>query len=171
METVFLEEIIDQALCDEILPLLQKHWDEVSHPAFKDFQKLNPDFSKYIAAGSNRDASGKPCATAFTIRQVNPADEEGSRKGALVGYWVFFINDTLHYKGTTQALGDVLFVEKEYRGKVAFAFVKECIAQLKAGGVQVVHAYCKKDHDLTRMFVDGLGFEQIDLHFTKRLAD
>jgi hypothetical protein len=169
MKTVFLEEIIDQEICDEMMPLFQKHWEEVSHPAFKDFQKLNPDFSKYIAMGKNRDATGKPCAVLFTMREVTDADQEGARKGRLVGYWCFFINDTLHYKGTTQALGDVLFVEKEYRGKRAYEFVAECVNQLKMGGVQVVHVYSKKEHDLTRMFVDGLGFEQIDLHFTKRL--
>ena len=169
MKTVFLEETIDQEICDEILPLLQKHWAEVSHPAFKDFQKLNPDFSKYIAAGNNR-GSGKPCAVLFTMREENEADKDCERKGKLVGYWCFFINDTLHYKGTTQAMGDVLYVEPVYQGKAAYEFVKECVNQLKEGGVQVIHAYCKKEHDLSRMFVEGLDFEQIDLHFTKRLS-
>lgn len=179
-DVVFLEEAITPEVCREIFPLLQSHWDEVSHPAFKDFQKLNPDFDKYIRAGQTRGA------ILYTVREVVAGEKPDSSKvvkrwtcvskegqwftaGDLLGYWVFFINDTLHYMGTKQALGDVLFIRKDKRGRMAYEFVNECLLSLKAEGVQVVHAYCKKAHDLTHFFVDGFGMEQIDLHFTKRL--
>lgn len=161
---MFLEEQITPEICDEIMPLLQMHYDELSHPEFKDIQVLKPRFDKYIEAGNKR------MAVLFTIREVSDDDVpvEGKWKGPLKGYWVFFINDTLHYEGTVQAAGDVLFVVPEYRGIVAWKFAKECIEHLKNGGVQIIHAYCKQAHDLTR-FYEGLGMKQIDLHFSMRL--
>lgn len=181
-KVVFFEEIITEEICAEITPLLQKHWEEVSHPAFKDIQELKPRFDQYIALGAQRKAvlftarETKKVPTADALMQEpvknwHSAEDNGYVYvgGRLVGYWVFLFSDTLHYATTKQAYGDVLFMEKEYRGKTAFDFAKECISQLKQGGIQIVHAYCKKAHDLTRFFVEGMGFEQIDLHFTKRL--
>src|SRR5690349_5297041 len=111
----FKREKATMELCQEMMPLLKKHWEEISNPDLKDIQVLKPDFEKYIAAENEGNLM------VFTIR--NP--------WTLVGYWVWIVQKNLHYSTTRQAYGDVLFLDKEHRGTgTGFKFMKWCVEQV-----------------------------------------
>jgi len=133
---------------DEIMPLLEKHWREIAH--YQDIE-LNPDLENYIRveeAGALR---------VYTYRVHN----------TLVGYAVFFVRHNMHYKGSLQAVQDVLFIKKECRGN-GREFVKWCDEQLKLEGVQVVYHHVKSAHNWGKM-LEAMDYELVDLIYAKRL--
>lgn len=147
--TTFQRETM-QAVLREIEPLLQMHWEEIAH--FKDIC-LAPDFGRYEAmerAGVLR---------IFTAR----------RNGELIGYAVFMVCPSLHYRGSVQAAQDILFVAPQYRaGRVGVAFIMFCDDQLRDEGVQVSLQHVKAAHDFGPMLVK-LGYQLVDLIYARRL--
>jgi len=81
----------------DIIPLLEKHWEEVA--LNKEKIKLNPDWDAY----ANLEDAG--ILKIFTARD--------DRK--LVGYFVVFVKSHIHYKDHLFCYNDVIFVDEEYR--------------------------------------------------------
>lgn len=141
------EKIVD--VLEESKTLLQKHWEEIAH--YKDIP-LEPDYEQYLkleSIGATRS---------FTAR---------TEDGILIGYAVFFIKHNIHYKSSLQALQDIIFVDKKYRG-LGFMFIKFTDEQLKLEGIQVVYQHVKAKYNFGPL-LDRLGYELVDLIYAKRL--
>lgn len=137
------------ACIDEAYPLLYAHWEEIAH--FKDIS-LEPDldaYEKLHKAGVLRT---------FTAR--NEFDK-------LVGYAVFVVRANPHYRSSVQAVQDILYVDKQYRGK-GLEFIKWCDEQLKAEGVQAVYQHVKQAHNFGPA-LERIGYELVDLIYARRL--
>jgi GNAT superfamily N-acetyltransferase len=81
---------------DEIRPLLEQHWKEIAH--YPDIP-LDPDYGRY------RTLETLGLLRIFTARH----------DGQLVGYAIYAVNFSLHYRNSRQAQQDVLFVLPAYR--------------------------------------------------------
>ena len=137
-------------VCEEIKPLLLKHWEEISH--YKDIP-LDPDWDGYLRI----EESG-------ALRIYTARDDEN----VLVGYAVFFIKHNLHYRTSLQALQDIIFIDPEKRGFGA-KFILWTEKQLADEGVQVVFHHIKTKTPHTIDLFRRLGYENIDLILGKRL--
>ena len=138
-----------QECFDEALPLLKEHWEEIAH--FKDIP-LEPDYEFYAAAEN-----------AGILRTYTARNEEG----ILVGYAVYVVRNNIHYKSSIQALQDILFISKSYRG-MGGRFILWCDEQLKADGVQAVYHHVKTAHNFGRL-LERLGYNLVDLIYCRRL--
>lgn len=136
------------AVWPEIYPLFEKHWEEIGE--YKDIP-LNPDFEAY----KKLDEIG--------MMRVYTAREDG----VLVGYCVFFVNPNLHYKNTTQALQDVMFIKKERRG-FGKKFMEWSDEQLRGEGVDVIHRYMSTDNNFG-VLLERIGYEFKALIYSRRL--
>ncbi len=145
---IFAEEKIKDCI-GEAAPLLDKHWAEIAH--YKDIN-LNPDYEQYFKAN---DAGFLKC---FTAR---------CDKGKLIGYAVYFIKPHVHYRQSIWASQDVLFIDKEYRGRGGM-FIFWCDDRLREAGIQVVTHHVKAAHNWGRLLERG-GYDLQDLIYTKRL--
>ena len=135
---------------DEIGPLLEAHWREIAH--YQDIL-LDPDWEFYEAI----DACGR-------LRIFTARDE-----GRLVGYGVFFVGPNRHYKDSTQAVQDILFVHPDYRGRTVGArLIKFCDEQCRAENIQVIYHHIKAAHDFGPLLIH-CGYELVDLIYAKRL--
>lgn len=134
---------------EEILPLLQKDWEEVGDPSLP----LNPDVEAYL----NLESSG--VVKTFTARVDNK----------LVGYFVVICTTSLQSRNVKVASNDVIFVDKAYRnlliGPRLFRFVEKC---LKEDGYSRLYVTTTEKHKID----DGLnrmGYRKIETKFEKVL--
>mgnify|MGYP001597203520 CR=1 FL=1 len=145
-------------LWDEIIPLLQAHKEEIAH--YPDIS-LDPDVALY------NEVERQGVLRCYTVRL----------DGELVGYAVFFIRAGLHYRGSLQAVQDVLFLWPNCRcSSIGYRLIQFAEAELKAEGVQVVFHHIKAKGCLVSFVFRGLarllsllGYELVDLIFAKRL--
>lgn len=132
-------------------PLLEKHWQEIA--VNKEHIKLNPDWEAY----ADLEASGN--LKIFTAR-------DGS---ALVGYFVVFVRNHIHYKDHLFAHNDILFLSEPYRkgftGIKLIKFAEEC---LKADGVSVL-TINTKTHKPFDGVLQRLGFNHVENIYSKFL--
>lgn len=133
---------------EEARPLLLAHWKEISH--YPDIP-LDVDEARYYAI----EESNK-------LRVYTARNDSG-----LVGYAVFFVNTSAHYKNSVQALQDIIFIHPKFRG-MGGRFILWCDEQLKAEGVQVVFHHIKAKHNFGKL-LERFGYELIDLIYGKRL--
>lgn len=135
---------------EEIKPLLKLHYEEIAH--YKDIP-LNPDFETYMKL---------ELAGMLRVYTVRTTDEE-----TLIGYNIFFIKENLHYRDSIQAVQDVVFIQKEYRGR-GKEFIQWCDERLKSDGVNVVYHHVKAAHNFGPM-LEKQGYELMDLIYAKKL--
>ena len=138
------------AVLPEVMPLLAAHWAEVAH--YKDIP-LDVDVDAYLAV----EATG-----AFRVYTARDG------QGRLVGYAAFFVRANGHYRGSLQAVQDVLFLETFARGQGG-ELVRYAEEQLAAEGVQVVYQHIKVATPRTAALMVRLGYEAVDTIFAKRL--
>ena len=148
---VQLEAMSDELIAEH-MTLIQDHYQEIARKDL--YPKLDPDWEFYKMAQNNG------VFKVFTLRLV-----ETNR---LVGYWWFFIRNNPHYKYIVSAADDIIFVEKQYRGKDVKVFMEKCIEFLKAIGVETVVIHCKVAFDLEPLYT-SLGFEPFEKNFIRRL--
>lgn len=86
------------AVIDEIPPLIQTHYDEVT--LHKNTMKLAIDWDRY----AELERMGK--LFIYTARD----------ESKLIGYCAFFVERHIHYKDNDVALNDALFLQQHYRG-------------------------------------------------------
>lgn len=144
----FQREKLSPELFSELLPLLSAHYREVAH--FQDIE-FDPDMESYAALDKTERLR------IFTCRE----------EGELVGYSVYFISQSLHYKKSKQAHQDILFVHPEKRG-VGHRLIRWCDEQLRLEGVQVVYQHIKAKHNFGPM-LEWLGYELVDHIYARRL--
>ncbi len=133
----------------ELFPLFKLHYDEIS--ANHDIA-LDPDVPKYVAAEQ------------INMLRVFVAREES---GLAIGYAFFFLNFNMHYKGSYQAIQDVIFINPKKRG-IGSKFIDWCDRQLQAEKVQVVYHHIKAAHNFGPL-LERKGYKLVDLIYSKRL--
>lgn len=139
------------AIWPEMKPLAEAHWREIAH--YQDIP-LDPDHQVYDAA----TASGN--VVFFTVR-----DEDGR----MVGYAGYFVRANIHYRGSKQAVQDVLFLLTEYRrSRIGMALIAYCDDQLRADGVQVVYQHVKVAHNFGPL-LERIGYEHVEHIYARRL--
>lgn len=135
----------------DIIPLLEKHWEEVA--LNKEKIKLNPDWDAY----ANLEDAG--VLKIFTAR----AD------GKLIGYFVVFVKSHIHYKDHLFCYNDVIFVDEEYRkGFTSPRLIKFAEKCLKADGVEVMIVNTKRHKPFDSLLV-WLGYKHIENLYSKVL--
>ena len=149
---LFQQEPFSYKLAAEIEPLLRRHWDEIAH--YKDIP-LDVDWSAYAAAAL------QGMLRIYTMRDVDASQ--------LVGYAVYVVKPHLHYRGSMQAMQDVLYLVPEHRnaggGGALIAFADQLLAQ---DGVKVVYHHVKLAHNFGPLLA-RLGYEPIETVWGRRL--
>lgn len=147
----FQREIATPDFCDELKPLLQKHYLEIAH--YQDIP-LDPDFGQYV---KSEEIGMLRC---FTAR------DETSK---LCGYAIFFVRKNLHYRSSLQAVQDILFLSPEHRNAGFGArFISFCDSELKKESVQAVYHHVKEAHNFGPL-LEKIGYKLVDLIYARRL--
>lgn len=141
------EKLID--IYDELLPIIERHYLEVSH--YQDIE-LDIDEESYFKIDRLK------LMNVYTAR----TDE-----GELIGYASYFIKHNLHYIKSLQAVQDAIYIKKENRG-FGKSFIDWCDSQLREEGVQVVYHHVKNKLDFGPM-LESLGYENIEKIYGRRL--
>jgi GNAT superfamily N-acetyltransferase len=149
----FARETCDTVV-DEIQALMEAHYAEVTHHA-----DIPPgcDYEKY------RKAEQLGILRIYTVRVAS----------ALVGYSIFMVGPSLHYKTSFQARQDTLFVHPDYRrGLTGYRFLQWVDDRLRGDGVQVCYQHHKVLEDnrlnLGPLF-ERLGYRLIYKVYFRRL--
>lgn len=135
----------------DIIPLLEKHWEEVA--LNKEKIKLNPDWDAY----ANLEDAG--VLKIFTARA----------NSKLIGYFVVFVKSHIHYKDHLFCYNDVIFVDEEYRkGFTSTRLIKFAEKCLKADGVEVMIVNTKRHKPFDSLLI-WLGYKHIENIYSKVL--
>lgn len=104
------------------------------------------------------DRDGK--LVTFTVRE----------RGALVGYCVLIIGQSLHDSQERHAYQDALYLRPDMRrGSLGMDFIRWCDEQLASMGVDVVHQMVPaKGRDFGPVLT-RIGYEQSEIVYTRRL--
>jgi len=149
-QPAFARESSDTVI-NEIAPLLEAHWAEIAH--YPDIL-VHVDYDAYLRLEANGQLR------IYTIRVGVE----------LVGYALFTVRHSLHYRSSLQAHQDVLYLAPTYRrGRVGWKFIAWCDTQLKAEGVQVVYQHTKLAHPALGLILDRIGYERVDMLWARRL--
>jgi phage terminase large subunit len=137
---------------DEALPLLHRHWREVSH---------YPDIPLEV----NRAGYAALCAS--NLLRIYTARENGK----LVGYAVYVVGKNAHYHGSpNQAKQDVFYVDSNRRGvMLGIRLVRFADEMMRAEGVQVVYQHVKLAHPALGRILERAGYEPIETIYGRRL--
>lgn len=139
-----------RVITPEAKPLWEEHYKEIAH--YQDIP-LDVDFDRYHALED---------MGVLNIWTARDAD------GKLVGYAFYFVNKNGHYRGSLQAVQDILFVRKENRGLLGAKLIKHCDEELRKMGVQVVYHHVKKEHNFGPL-LERMGYTLVDLIYGRRL--
>jgi len=152
MAVKYQQEFLDSVV-DDIRPLLESHWEEVA--LNKEKIKINPDWDTYYAL----QEQGK--LDIFTARD----------EGVLVGYFVVFVSQHIHYKDHLFANNDLIYLAPSHRkGFTGVNLVKFAEACLKEDGVSVltVNTTNRKPFDNILRY---LGFSPSEVLHSKYIGD
>jgi GNAT superfamily N-acetyltransferase len=111
------QEHYSEAICTEMLPLVQRNWREST--SYEEGLEADPDFARYKRLD---DAGMCLCLTARA-------------EGRLVGYVVFIVSTSTHHKTVLCGAGDALYLEPEFRGHAA-ELLRQAEQMLRARGVR-----------------------------------
>lgn len=146
----FARETLASIHTGQLEELLERHYLEIAH--FKDIA-LDIEWDVYEQA---EEAGNLRC---FSAR----AD------GALIGYVAYLVRHNPHYRGSLQAVQDVIFIAPERRGLFAgsrlIAYADLCLA---AEGVQVVYHHAKAAFPMDSILKRN-GYELVDTLWARRL--
>lgn len=147
----FAVELYSDALIQEMMPLWQDHHKEIQQIRGV---KLEPQLLMY------------QCLATAGILRIYTARNETL---ALVGYQVFTITDHPHFKGTKQAMMDILYLSPESRlGWMGYQFMRYVDNELKLEGVHLMFRSISARHDFGTV-LERLGYELVDLNFMRRV--
>ena len=158
---MFARERASVELFEEMEPLLRAHWREVAR--FLDIE-LDPDYPRYLTL------ENLGMLRIYTARQTEVSQDADSYSvnDRLIGYCVFLVANNMHYRKSLQAVQDVVFLDKAYRGR-GMVFLDWCDRQLAAEGVAVVMHHIKSDHDWSAA-LERRGYQLVDKIMAKRLG-
>lgn len=127
----YQEEIVTDHLINEIDPLINSHYDEIS--LFKDIE-LDPDYNKY-----------KLLSQISKLKIYTARDD-----GELIGYAIYMVDYNIHYKKSLQAVQDILYMRPDKRkGRIGIKLIEFSEVKLKSLGVELIHQHIKVDHDFS----------------------
>jgi len=150
MITVQLESMTN--VKKDIKPLLNEHWELVALNQGK--IKLNPDYEEY----ARLDAAG--VLKCFTARN----------NGALVGYFILLISNSIHYSDHLFAVNDVIFVKPDSRaGATVYKLIKYAEDYCEKMGVSVLTLNTKVHLPFDKLMVH-MGFNLIERIYSKYLG-
>lgn len=130
--------------------LLPKHWEELA--LNKDKVPLDPNYEVYEKADN---------LLIITIR--NNSD--------LLGYFIGFIAPGLHYKTCLTLLGDIFYIDPDYRAKgLGWRLFKEVEAAAKKEGVQRMFVGSKMHKDVSYLF-EKLGYNEVERYWSTWLGE
>ena len=131
--------------------LLQKDYEEIEHN--KELRNLDPDWDIYGILEEQGSLM------IFTCR-------DGLK---LVGYFVVVTTPDLHSKGSTLAVADVIFLDKEYRsgltGYKLFKFAEDCV---RKDGFKSLHVTTTEMNPIDPLMI-RLGYSKIETKYEKVL--
>lgn len=140
-----------ETLWEEILPLLQKHYDEIAK--YKDIE-LSPDVDLY----NEIELKGK--LRCYTVRK----DLE------LIGYAVFLVHHHLHYSKSLQAVQDVVYLDPSHRGgRTGLKLLRYAEEQLKSEGVEIVMHHVKLEHPALGVLLEYMGYEKMEIIYARKI--
>jgi hypothetical protein len=120
----FARETCDQVHA-EIQALTEAHYAEVAH---------HPEIPPGMDEAKYRQAEKLGILRIYTVRVL----------GKLVGYEVFTVGHSWHYKTSFQARMDTVFIHPDYRlGATGYRFLKWCMSQLELEGVEISYQHDK----------------------------
>lgn len=138
---------------DEIVPLLNSHWEEIA--LNKDKIKLNPDWDAYDSLEQVDKLK------IFTARDDNK----------LVGYFVVIVGVNIHYKDHLFASNDIIYLSPEHRkGFTGIRLIKFAEKCLKQDGISVLTINTKVHQPFDRL-MDFLKFRKIERVYSKYLGE
>lgn len=139
-----------RGLWPELWPLLFAHWEEIA--TWSDIP-MDPDREAYEAI---EDAG--------LLRLYTARNAQG-----LVGYAAYVVRTHLHYRGSVQAVQDVVYLRPEYRqGRIGQKLLEAADADLASEGVQVVFQHVKLAHNFGPL-LERLGYEHLENVYARRL--
>lgn len=130
--------------------LFERHRLELSH--YPDLA-LDVDWARY-----------ESCEAGGVLRVMT-----ARKAGRIIGYVAFFVAPNAHYKGSLQAIQDVLYLDADYRhGRTGYRLIALAEDYLRREGIQVLYQHCKVTHPLGSLFL-RTGYQLIDFVYGKRL--
>ena len=152
MAIKYQQEFLDGVVGDA-KHLLEQHWEEIA--LNKDKIKVNPDWDAYYAL----QEQGK--LDIFTARD----------DGILVGYFVVFVSQHIHYKDHLFAKNDLIYLAPSYRkGFVGVNLIKFAEKALKEDGISVM-VINTKNHKPFHKLMLFLGFSPSETLYSKYIGD
>jgi GNAT superfamily N-acetyltransferase len=131
--------------------LLKKDYEEIEHN--KELRSLDPDWDIYTILEEQGSLM------IFTCR-------DGLK---LVGYFVVVTTPDLHSKGSTLAVADVIFLDKDYRsgltGYKLFKFAEDCV---RKDGLKSLHVTTTEMNPIDPLMI-RLGYSKIETKYEKVL--
>ena len=150
-ELIVQRERYSEALCAELLPLLEDNW--VRTESYIGELKIDPDFGKY------QKLDAMDLVTCVTARFG----------GVLVGYSIFFTNFSLHHKTVKTGHGDMIYVKNEPGlGRAVFLLINESERILKEKGVIYMGWFVHKGSRIQRI-LESRGYVPDELVMEKKL--
>jgi len=121
---VFARETCDSVV-DEIQALIELHYAEVAH---------HPEIPPGMDEAKYRQAEKLGILRIYTVRVAE----------RLVGYEIFTVGQSWHYKTSFQARMDTVFIHPDYRqGLTGYRFLKWVVTELEREGVEVSYQHDK----------------------------
>lgn len=137
---------------DEVMPILPLHYAELA--LNQDKVPLSPQYGEY----HRRDAAGM--VMVVTLRKA----------GELIGYFVGFIAQGLHYSTCLTLTLDIFYVHPDHRGDGAgFVLFRAVEAEARRRGVQRMFVGSKMHKDASWLF-EALGYEPCEMFYTAWLG-
>ena len=150
MITYQREQLFD--IRSEIEPMFYTHWMEIG--AFdKEKTPLSIDWDRYKILEENDNLF------MFTVRD--------NKK--LVGYYVAFIINHMHYNQTFCANCDIIYLDPKYRkGMIGYKLIKKSEKMLISLGVTILVFSFKADKSLVKL-MERLGYKPLDVQYYKEI--
>ncbi len=138
---------------EEAIPMLHAHYVEIATD--KAIKPLDPDLERY----QGLEEAG--LLRIFTARSVAEADGPPA-PGRLIGYFVSIVMTGLHYKQTTLAVNDIMYIDPAYRGgTTGYRLIKHAALDLKNLGADILTIHMKTDYPFRSLL------EKLDFHLTE----
>lgn len=138
---------------DVLKPILPLHYAELA--MHQDKISLNPDYNMYI----NLENMGK--LLFVTLR----------KRGELVGYYIGFVDKSIHYSPHIFCNQDIFYVHPDARGNNGGNILFEAVEkEAKRRGATYIMNF-SKNHKPSAYLFDKRGYDQIETTHSKYIGD
>lgn len=150
---VYAVEELSNSLIAEVTPLLTAHYEELA--LNKEHVPLSPIWEKYQVVADNKELFILTCRKA----------------GKLIGYFVGFVQPSLHYSTCLTCSMDIFFISKEYRGgSLGIKLFRAVEKELRLRKVQRWFVGSKEHADASKLF-ERLKFTKVETYYSKWLGE